>query len=327
MNESVGGLDRFVFIVGAPRCGTTTLSQFLKEHPDVSFPIVKEPHFFAQNDLRGLSDEELRARVEDEYLGRFFRRDPGRRVGADASVTYLYTPEQLEPVLRLWPDSRFVVALRNPLTMLPSLHRRLIYVGVESIGRFEDAWAAARSRMAGRKSVPGYVDPRWLRYDEAGRFATYLERLFRVVGRERCLVVILDDLAANPSQQYRQFMEFVGLEPVRCGDFAVYRAGCDVRSLWLQRLLKRRMIQARQLLARANVGAQSASVAAHNPGPAMRLILSLRERLLRWNRVPPSPQPLSRRVQAEICRHFEGEVVRLRNLIGRDLTHWLRLRT
>src|SRR3954453_7905532 len=116
----VDDFERFVFIVGAPRCGTTTLSHFLKEHPEVSFPIVKEPHFFAQNDLRGLDDDELRCRVEREYLGRFFRPCQGRRVGADASVTYLYTPEHLEPALRLWPDSRFIVALRNPLTMLPS---------------------------------------------------------------------------------------------------------------------------------------------------------------------------------------------------------------
>src|SRR3982751_1072517 len=97
----VDDFERFVFIVGAPRCGTTTLSHFLKEHSAVSFPIVKEPHYFAQNDLRGLSDDQLRRRVEGEYLRRFFRGDPKGRVGADASVSYLYTPEQLEPIVRL----------------------------------------------------------------------------------------------------------------------------------------------------------------------------------------------------------------------------------
>ena len=51
----VGDFDRFAFIVGAPRCGTTTLAQFLKNHPSVSFPAVKEPHFFSQHNLRGLS--------------------------------------------------------------------------------------------------------------------------------------------------------------------------------------------------------------------------------------------------------------------------------
>ena len=60
--------NQFIFVVGAPRCGTTTLSRFLKEHPAINFPALKEPHYFALNDLRGLSDEELRERVEGEFL-------------------------------------------------------------------------------------------------------------------------------------------------------------------------------------------------------------------------------------------------------------------
>src|SRR4030095_12668379 len=100
----------------------------------VCFPKVKEPHFFAQNDLRCVADDELRRRVENAYLSRFFESDKSRRVGVDASVTYLYTPEQLEPAIRLWPRSRFIIALRNPLTMLPSLHQRLLYLGDETIG-------------------------------------------------------------------------------------------------------------------------------------------------------------------------------------------------
>ena len=148
---AVDDFDRFIFIVGAPRCGTTSLARFLKGHPAVAFPLIKEPHFFALNDLRQLSQGELKQRVEREYLQRFFRRDASRRVGVDASVTYLYAPEQLEPILRLWPDSRFVVSVRDPLAMLPSLHRQLIYVGLETIPTFAKAWAASADRAAGRR--------------------------------------------------------------------------------------------------------------------------------------------------------------------------------
>ena len=321
----VGDLDRFVFIVGAPRCGTTTLAQFLKEHPAVSFPIIKEPHYFAQNDLRGLSDHDLRDRVEEEYLGPFFRRDTSLRIGADASVTYLYTPEQLEPVLRLWPDSRFIVALRNPLAMLPSLHGRLVYVGVEPVGKFEEAWAAARGRLARGRALSGLVDPLWLRYDEAARFATYLERLFNVVGRERCLVMILDDMVANPSEQYRRFMDFVELEPVRTEGFEVHRAGRGVRSLWLQRMLKRPNILLRQSGGNGKK-AQPINLLTGKGSVTLNMILAVRRQMLRLNRTRRSPEPISASIQAEICSHFEQEVERLTSLIGRDLTHWLRLR-
>ena len=99
------------------------------------------------------SRELLEQRVEKAYLDRFFDGGRLQRTGADASVTYLYLPEQLEPVLELWPDSRFVVAVRNPLEMLPSLHRRLIYLGDE-VGTLNDYGYAADPALAG--------DSRWV---------------------------------------------------------------------------------------------------------------------------------------------------------------------
>ena len=80
--------SRFAFIVGAPRCGTTTLASFLKQHPEVCFSAVKEPHYFAQNDLSGLDDDLLRHHVDEEYLRRFFGHCTGaEEIRAEGSVT------------------------------------------------------------------------------------------------------------------------------------------------------------------------------------------------------------------------------------------------
>ena len=320
---SVRDFDRFVFIVGAPRCGTTTLAHFLKSHPAICFPLVKEPHYFAQADLRGLRFEELRERVEDEYLRRFFRWEPNWRIGADASVTYLYMPEHLEAALRLWPGSQFIVALRDPLQMLPSLHRRLIYIGDESIRHFEQAWSAVADRAEGRRIPPSCIEPRWLRYDEAARFGTYVERLFATVGRERCHVVLFDDLAADPAAEYRRLTSFLGLEAVDGIDLKPRRGGADVRLAWLQRFLKRPPKALRGRFA----GEQFARRIRDFDNPEIQTpkkILAWRKRLLRWNRVAPSAQPVSISIQHEMCDHFQEEVDRLGQLIGRDLSKWLR---
>src|SRR5678815_2502370 len=86
------GPSRFACIVGAPRCGTTTLAAFLQEHPDVCFSTVKEPHFFSQHDLTGLPLDELRQVVEQHYLGRFFpNRSEDAAMIAEGSISYLYT--------------------------------------------------------------------------------------------------------------------------------------------------------------------------------------------------------------------------------------------
>ena len=319
---AVDDFDRFIFIVGAPRCGTTTLSRFLKGHPAIAFPLIKEPHFFSLNDLRQLSPEELKQRVEREYLQRFFRRDAGRRIGVDASVTYLYAPEQLEPILRLWPDSRFVVSVRDPLAMLPSLHRRLIYVGLETIPTFAKAWAASPDRALGRRIPRKCLDSRLLRYDEAGRFSTYLERLFGVVGRERCLVQVFDDLTAQPAEQYHRLMAFTGLEPQDEVDFSPRRPGQSVRIRWLQRLLKQPPKVITDHLVRGMFETKSGTSDSEKL-PAPSSLLSLRKRLLRWNRGSQPAEPLPYALQTEVVSQLQNEIDRLGELLGRDLTHWL----
>jgi len=322
-NVRVSDFDRFVFIVGAPRCGTTTLSRFLQDHPKISFPLVKEPHYFGREDLRGLPDDELKLRVETELLRRFFRSDPSRRVGVDASVSYLYAPELLEPILRLWPESRFVVSLRDPIKMLPSLYQRLVYVGEETAPSFADAWACVSERAAGRRIPRSCADPRLLRYDEAGRFATYLERLYSVVGKDRCQVVIFDDLAADPVGSYQRLMDFVGLEVQAGVDFSARRTGKAVRSRWLQRMLKRPPNVIRDRLGGELYRQRIQQLEnVHQRGLAAN-VLSLRKRLLRWNSIPGSPERLSPALQAEISNRFRGEIDRLGKLLGRDLRHWL----
>ena len=320
----VGDFEKFAFIVGAPRCGTTTMSKLLQAHPEVAFPFVKEPHFFSQHDLRGLSDAELKSSVESDYLGHFFNRpEPGERVGADGSVSYLYTPEQLEPVLRLWPESRFIVGVRDPMTLLPSLHKRLIYIGDETIGSFSDAWTAVPDRTAGRRIPSRCADPRWLRYDEAGRFAEYVERLFAAVGRERCHVVLFDDFNADPEGEYRRFMEFCGLEPVIGTDFAPRRASAGVRHIWLQRILKRPPHAVRDYLAGEHFMVRVRDLEEKTTSKSTKKVLSLRKRLLRWNRIAAKPAPVPDRLADELRSHFADEVKKLGRLLDRDLSHWL----
>lgn len=323
--------ERFVCVAGAPRCGTTTISKLLRSHPQVSFSRFKEPHFFSQHDLRGLSDDQLRERVERDYLARFFKPGPREHsVRAEGSVTYLYTPEQMEPLLRLWPNAKFIVSVRDPMTMLPSLHQRLIYNGDETILRFEDAWQAIPDRAAGRRIPRSCVDPRWLRYDEAGRVATYLERFFAAVGRENCLVVVFDDLVANPEAECRRIMDFAGLDPVEPIEVPVVRASRGVRYPWLQRLLKRPPKPLRPYFASlpfrarmADEESRPANGAAGANGDGIDKLLSLRKRLLRWNTIEQPKAEIPMDIQQEIRLQFRDEVERLGTLIGRDLSHWL----
>ena len=325
---SLSDLPRFIFIVGAPRCGTTALARFLKKHPRVCFPIVKEPHFFLQHDVRDLDDRALRDIVEREFLDRFYGQCQGEGdTGVDGSVSYLYAPELLLPALKLWPDAKFVIAVRDPMTMLPSLHARLKYTGDETIERFEDAWAAIPDRAAGKRIPRSCLEPRWLRYDEAGRFGSYVERFFDVIGRERCFVSVFDDLIADPESQYRAMCGFVGLKPSAKTNFAPRRESRGFRFGWLQRLLKRPPTIARDYLAGKQFIQRERDLDDESTDDGMsEKIFSVRRRLLRWNRVPLEKRPIPLAVQRDIRDRLKGEIDHLGRLLGRDLGHWLEVR-
>jgi len=322
---AIEDFDHFVFIVGAPRSGTTTMARMLQAHPQIAFPFVKEPHFFSQHDLRGPDDVELRRVVTRDYLGHFFiGLREGQNVGADGSVSYLYAPEQLEPILRLWPNSRFIVGVRDPLDLLRSLHKRLLYTGDENLRRFEDAWGAIPDRTKGKRVPWSAIDPRWLRYDEAARYATYIERLFTAVGRERCLVVVFDDLVADPAGQFAKILEFAGLRDIPLPEVENERDSKGVRHIWLQQILKRPPRILLPYLAGAEYRRRFKQATKGPTELRKPSRSSLRKRILRWNRAPDDKSPIAWSTQLEVKAHFQEEIDRLGSLIGRDLSHWLR---
>lgn len=318
------GREGFVAIVGAPRSGTTSLAGFLQEHPDVCFSRVKEPHFFSQLDLSGMSADELGHVLANQYLARYFPHREAGRMLAEGSVSYLYAPHQMGPILRAWPDAKFIIAVRDPLEMLPSLHLRLLYTGDETVTDFERAWALMPERRQGRSVPRSCIEPRLLQYQEAGRLGAHVEAFFRAVGRERCFVVVFDDLAADPAAVYDRLLAFLELPPHPREDFAPRRAARGYKLAWLQRLLKRPPKVTRQVLAGDHFRQRVRSLEGPRTDPAaVRAILAGRKALLRWNHAPAAAAALSPQMRMQIRAALADEVERLSDLLGRDLGHWL----
>lgn len=318
----------FACVVGAPRCGTTTLSRLLAQHPSVGFSSVKEPHFFAQYALNGLSDQALRRALEADYLPRYFGHcTADSALWAEGSVSYLYVPEQMRPILRAWPQAKFVIAVRDPMAMLPSVHQRLLYLGDEDVADFGQAWALTAERAQGRKIPRSCVAPQFLRYDEIGRLGKHVERFFTVVGRERCFVAVYDDLVADPAVLYRRLLQFLDLPDDGRREFPRHRAGRGYKSAWLQRLLKRPPVALRGIMAgeqyRQRVKPLDDGRANGRDPALLKALMAGRKRLLRWNQAPAPPIRLDERLRREIRDTLSDDVARLSALTGRDLSHWL----
>jgi hypothetical protein len=314
----------FVSVVGAPRSGTTSLSAHLRDHPTISFSTVKEPHFFSRYDLRGIPEAQLRDEVERRYARPYFADAQVDAMLGDGSVTYLYTPEQMEPILRLWPDAKFIIALRDPFEMLPSLHRRLLYLGDETVENFEEAWRLSTYRARGERIPRSCVDARLLRYDEVGQFGKYVGRFFDAVGHDRCFVTLFDDLRDDAADVYRRMLAFLELPHDGRAQFGVHRPSHGFRYGWLQRFLKRPPVVTRGLLAGEKYRARLQTGSnKNNGGPVLQAVFGARKRLLRWNTVEAPKIALSQALQAEIRDTLHDDIACLERLIVRDLSSWL----
>src|ERR671927_280038 len=136
------------FIVGAPKCGTTALYVYLKAHPQIFMPFLKEPHFFG----RDLSSRYGRMTLAD-YLALFAGAKNDQRVG-EASSWYLYSRTAAREI-KEFSAADIIVIFRNPIDMMYAQHSQLLFQRQEEIVDFKEALAAESERRQGHRIPRG----------------------------------------------------------------------------------------------------------------------------------------------------------------------------
>jgi len=211
------------FIVGAPKCGTTALYNYLKHHPDIFLPEFKEPHFFGKDILPPYA-----IRDEKKYLSLFSNVRNEKRIG-EASVWYLYSKKAATEIKEYCPSVDFIIMLRNPVDMMYSLHSQRLYTGRETIEDFEQALEASAKREY-NGAIP--------RYQDVARFTEQVQRYFNVFGRDKVHIIIYDDFKRNTLDEYLKTLDFLGVErDHRPNKFKVIKASRTFRNRYLQSLM------------------------------------------------------------------------------------------
>lgn len=287
-------------IVGAPRCGTTFMWRYLRQHPQVYMPRDKEPTFFA-TDLDSGSYQDSLAFMRDpaEYADLFAAARPDQLTG-EASTWYLYSRSAAANIRAANPTARIIVHLRDPVEMLYSIHERRLYTGSEDLPSFEEALAAEADRRAGRRIPAQARNVSGLFYREVGRLGAQLERYLDEFGRDAVHVVVLEDLQADPARAYRETLAFLGL-PEFEPDLAVVNSAAGRRSTTLHRLVR-----------------SAGALPAVRRLVPQRLRTGTRRSLNRLNRRRTERAPLEPRIAAALRRELQDDVVRLGQLLGRD---------
>lgn len=299
------------FLAGAPRCGTTAMFTYLRAHPEVFIPQVKELNFFGR-DLHHVDSPDgkrapsARPQTLEQYLA-LFAEAKQKRMAGDCSVFYFFSKKAAQEIKEFNPLARVIIMLRDPVEMMYSWHKMMLFIGHEQIADFETALRSEDGRKRGECLPPPPYCLEALLYREMAKLATHVERYLKAFDRHSIHFIIFDDFGENTARVYRETLLFLGVSPDFTPEFKAVNANRVVRSRLWTNFLKNPPPAARRLV--------NTFV-----GPSIRRAL---KRFLFHVAAPQKPRPpldpdLRKRLQAE----FFPEVRRLSELLGRDLTRW-----
>lgn len=220
-----------LFIVGAPKSGTSAISNYLSQHIDI-FMATKELHYFGY-------DLPLKYRIsEPEYL-QYFNQASTEMILGDKSVWYLFSKTAALEIKDYAPDARIVIMLRNPVTLLHSLHSQEILDGNEDIADFEIAIHLDDERRKGNKQ-PNCVDFTYLPpYKDVALFSEQVKRYLDVFGKEKVHIIIYEEFANDPEASIKKVLSFLGIDSDIKIQYKVINPNKKIRFLFLHRLIKK----------------------------------------------------------------------------------------
>jgi hypothetical protein len=216
-------------IIGAQKCGTTSLYEYLAAHPAVAPAARKEVHYFDRGFRRGRAwyrahFPTVPYRIVCEALTR------QRLVVGEASPMYLFHPQVPRRVRALLPDVKLIALLRDPVERAYSQYHHRARRGKEPLP-FSDAVVREADRIAGglvglrrEETYPSRIH-RHVSYLARGIYADQLARWLRVFPREQLLILTSEEFFSDTPRVFSQVLEFLGLPPWAPAQFNAFNPG------------------------------------------------------------------------------------------------------
>ena len=203
------------FILGAAKCGTTSLHGYFGQHPEICVSEPKEPLYFESEYERGSS----------YYFNRYFSHWSDEPIVGEARHRNLYLPYVPPRIFRYNPSARLIVSIRNPVERAISHWWHWFSRNEEPLSlrpsiqqdweRIQSGAPAAHVTSLNEYALSLYPNPRGFvrTYLDSGYYHEQILRYLRLFPRERLRVVLFEDLARDPAEVMAGLFEFVGADP------------------------------------------------------------------------------------------------------------------
>ena len=289
-------------VVGAARAGTTSLHSYLRQHPGIYLPKIKEPCFFVfDGDDTEYKEGKFAFAVRNfKDYENLFRAAKPDQISGEMSTPYLYLYEKtISRIQKYFPAYRkmkIVMMLRNPAERAFSQYCWRVRDGREALS-FKKAIEAERERMDDNFSFDYFYLDRGFYFKQV---RSYIENFDNVH------IILFDEFQSRPSEVLRDLCRFLGVD--EHFEFEKVEA------------------QNRSSMPKFQVLGKVATVESKMKYRIWYSIPdSLRKKIRNWFSVlnegkKPEMDPLMRKSLTDIYRE---DILALQKLIGHDLTSWL----
>ncbi len=295
------------FIVGAPRCGTTALSFYLRNHPDIFISKPKELYYFAE-DFPNIRV----AKSIDQYLTFFQNCTEEHLAIGESSPMYLSSSVAISNIRNFDKNAKIIVMLRNPVDLVHSLHSKLKRHLFEKYSNFETVWRLQNSNPEYLNISKTNYEPPFLRYSEIGKLGSQVEQVLEYFPRKQIKFIIFEDFTKSTKNIYEDVLSFLQVPSDGRSDFPVLNTNRQLEfprlTYFFATLEKSEVLHSSITFVKSLFGKKNASI-----------VSKLSHRTIETKR-----KPFKAEFRVELVGCFREEVEKLSTLIDTDLSYWLR---
>lgn len=195
-------------LIGAPKCGTSSLFTYLEQHPDMAPPLQKELHYYSIHYHLG----------KIFYKANFPMTTDKRPITGEASPSYYWHPHVPMRVKRDMPDVRLVMLMRDPVDRAYSDYWMQVRQKAENMTwewavKYEKARVDHYYRHLQDHPYSWSNNLSCYAYQLRGRYHLHVRRWLDAFPRDQLLFITTEELHNEPQETYDRVCEHVGLDP------------------------------------------------------------------------------------------------------------------
>jgi len=288
-----------LFIVGAPKAGTTSLYRYLQTHSNIFLSEVKEPHFFNTDTNNEKSLEGLETYLE------LFKNAKNEKYLGEASTHYLMSDVAAKNIKELSKEAKIIIMLRKPSDLIYSAYYQNIFNGTEDAKTLEEAISIENNRDKNDKI--SHAETFHLIYSRFVCYKKYIENYYKVFGKENVLIIFFKDFKTDTEKEYNRVLNFLSLEKEAKVSFKQYNSSKKIRSILVRSLL-------------------------NNPPKTLVLFVNaifpkyIRKKIVKFiknkNTNYINKDLISPKTEKMLIKKYSKEVEKLEQFLTVDLSHW-----